>query len=552
MSLKISNGTVVDGTGKPRFKATVLVEDGVIAGLTDGSGPGADVELDASGCVVAPGFIDAHSHSDYAVLADPLLPAKLMQGVTTDVVGNCGLGFYPVNDIVFAYYDKLVKNLIGVTVEKFERLGDFTSALEARGGTGPNLGFLIPHGNVRAYVMGMRDGEPRPDELRAMEDLVDQGMRDGALGLSTGLVYPPGALASTRELVALAKVVARHGGLYASHIRNEGSGVLGAVLEAIEIGREAGCAVQISHMKVGTPLGWKKRTRRVMEVVEQARASGLDVTGDVYPYDSANTELAAIALPAWVFDGPPEEFSSRLRDPALREKIIKDFFQLMATMVNLPGVVKVLPKKWLLRRLLALVKKRVVVTAVKNNHEAEGMTLGDALKRYYPGCDVLDAVMDFIADEEGAVNISMHLMNQSSVDQFLKWPFTMVGSDSIVPVGGGNCHPRTYGTFPRVLSDVVGRGVLSLEQAIYKMTKFPATKFGFSKRGEIREGFHADLVVFDPGSIHDKAIFGDACQYPEGIKYIIVNGELAAENGKPTGIRAGKFLRRESYNSEEN
>lgn len=543
MSLKITNGAVVDGTGRPRYKSDVLVEGDTIARVeADLAAEPADTELDATGCVVTPGFIDVHSHTDFGILGNPPMAAKLMQGITTDVVGNCGLGFYPVNDRVFAYYEGIVKNLIGVEVQQFERLRDFMAAVETGRGTGINLGFLMPHGNVRAFVLGMREGEPTAEELTRAREILEQGMKDGALGMSTGLIYPPGSLASTSELVSLAEVVARYDGIYASHVRNEGAGVIEAIEEAISIGRQAGCRVEISHVKVGTPLGAKRKTKKLLATLEAARAAGVAVTADQYPYDSANTELAAMALPAWVFDGPADEFQDRLRDPANRERIVEEFYTLMMEQVHLPRVVRIVPKKTMLKLMLRLIRDRVIVTAVKHNHAAEGLTLGEAVAKYYPGQDVINGVLDFLADEEGAINISMHLMKQASIDLLQAWPHTMIGSDSIVPVEG-NCHPRSFGTFPRVLSECVARGVVSLEEAVRKMTSLPAETFQLAGRGYLKPGACADLVVFDPETVRDTAHFGAARSYPEGIKYVVVNGQLAARDGAPEDVLAGRVLR---------
>ncbi len=541
---KISGGMVVDGTGASGSKTDVLLDGERIIKIETNSNATVDKNIDASGLVVAPGFIDTHSHTDFGILGWPQMSAKLLQGVTTDIVGNCGLGFFPANDLVVSYYKSLVKPLIGVDVEGFTRLRDFMQAVERRG-AGLNLAFLLPQGNVRAYVMGVAEGSPTQDQLESMKKIVGEGMQDGAYGLSTGLVYPPGSLSTKSELIELCKVVTQYGGLYTSHVRNEGSGYTQALEEAIEIGRKSGCPVQISHIKISLPFKAMKRARAVIELLNRARAEGIMIHADLYPYTSAETMLAALILRPWVFEGGIEQFRARLRDPQIRARIIHEFLDIMFSMFTLPKPLRFIPRQTIAKIALSIMKKRLSITYVKNQHEVEGLTLSKALKLKYPKRDIFDAAMDFLADEEGSVGLSPRLMKQYTIDYFYQWPHAMVGSDSIVPVSG-NAHPRSFGTFPRVLHDIVGRGILSLELAVHKMTGLPAQTFGIKARGLIKEGYYADLVIFDPKTIRDTAVIGNARQYPEGIKYILLNGHLAVQDNQPAKELFGKVLRHET------
>lgn len=550
----IANGTVVDGSGAPGRRQDVLVEGTRVTRVEANLSVPPDCEvLDAAGCVVTPGFIDAHSHSDFGILANPQMAPKLIQGITTDVVGNCGLGFFPVNDEVHAYYETIVKNLIGVGVGQYARFADLARAIEA-GGTSMNLAFLIPQGNVRAFVMGMADGAPDPDQLEAMRAIVDESMAAGTFGLSTGLVYPPGSNSTTGELVALCEVVGAHGGVYATHVRNEGAEYPAALAEAIEIATRAGCRLQVSHVKITftlTQRGARKKARAVLEQFEAARAKGLELTTDLYPYTSANSELAALILQPWVYEGGPAAFQRRLRDPETRARIIADFLALVHEQFKLPAVLRVLGKKTVAKLMLAILKRKVRVLAVKHHHELEGLTLHEVFQREYPDRDVFDAVLDFLADEEGAISISPEMMKRASLETFFAWPHAMVGSDSIVPLEG-NCHPRTYGTFPRAIRDFsLDAPVVPLEELVRKMTSLPARVFGIPGRGLLRPGYHADVVAFDPESLRDRAVVGDACHYPAGIKFILVNGTLAARAGEPTGELAGEVLRHGPPSSPE-
>jgi N-acyl-D-aspartate/D-glutamate deacylase len=481
----IRGGTVIDGTGAPGTQADIGVTAGRIAavGALDGT---AEREIDASHRVVAPGFIDVHAHDDAAVLSTSM-DFKLMQGVTTDIVGNCGAGVAPA-------LGGGMRGLPGVELilgplpdATWDTFGEYMQVVDDAG-LAINVGCFVPHGIVRARHLSMERRAPDPGELEAMKADVDEGMAAGALGLSTGLIYMPGTFAETDEVVALASVAARHGGIYMSHIRNESEGLLDAVDEAITIGRNAGCAVQISHHKASARSVWGK-TADSIAMIEKAREDGTDVTFDVYPYTAGSTILAAARGVTRDIDGD-----------------------------------------------------EVLVASVQSHREYEGKTLtqiGHALGIDDPR----EVVNRVLADEPTAVAVFFS-MDEDDVRRVMAHPLCMIGSDGI-PSPTGKPHPRLYGTFPRVLGTYVRElGLVSLEEGVRKMTSLPAQRMNLPDRGLLREGFAADIVIFDPDTIADVATYQEPRQYPAGIDCVIVNGEVAAENGRQTAARSGKLLRR--------
>jgi N-acyl-D-amino-acid deacylase len=488
--LLIKGGRVVDGTGAPARDADVGVSDGRIAaiGALDGD---AGTVIDASGLVVAPGFIDVHSHDDTALLRDPLLDFKLAQGVTTVVCGNCGAGAAPANERLEAFYRRGVEGILG-PVEAFtwRSLGEFYDAVRAAKPS-INAAFLVPHGALRVASMGWERRAPTPEELETMKTHLAEGMEAGAVGMSTGLIYPPGAFAETDELIELARVVARHGGIYVSHIRNEGEHLLDAVREAIRIGEEAGLPVQISHHKASGRTNWGK-TKDSLPVIEEARARGLEVTIDVYPYTAASTALSALA---------PGGRLVREMDP-----------------------------------------HDIMIASVKYQHEFEGKRLDEIASMM--DLPVEDATGKLLRDEENTPVAVMFVMEEGDVRRVLQHSTCMIGSDGI-PSVTGKPHPRLYGTFPRVLGRYArDEGLLSLEQAVYKMTGLPAKTFRLADRGELREGAWADLVVFDQEAIADTATYEDPRRYPKGIAAVLVNGQVTVDEDGPSARQSGQVLAR--------
>jgi N-acyl-D-amino-acid deacylase len=409
-------------------------------------------------------------------------------------------------------------------------------------GTSVNAACLVPHGNVRAHVMGMAERAPEAGELRAMEQLIARAMEDGAFGLSTGLVYAPGAFAKVDELVALGRVAGAHGGFYASHIRDEAGRLVESVSEAIEVGRRARVGVQISHHKAVGIAAWGK-VKITLAMVDDARAEGIDVHSDVYPYTAGSTVLAAMIVSPWVFEGTSEEALARLRDPAVRERLWREHCERVGGLAKLPRALSFVPQRWVLRLVLAIAGRTVVLSSLRRHPEYEGLTLAKVARlRKRPA---FEAMLDLLVEEDLAVLAIAHMMRERDVQTVMRHPQTMFGTDGF-PVREGKPHPRMYGTYPRVLERYVReRRVLELEDAVRRMTSLPARKLGLARRGTLAVGHTADVVVFDAGRVHDRATFRDPKQAPEGISHVFVNGAWTVRDGKHTGARGGRVLRRQ-------
>jgi N-acyl-D-amino-acid deacylase len=488
--LVLRGGRVIDGAGGPAFAADVAIEAGRIAavGALDGE---ARRVLDVPGMAVAPGFIDVHSHDDVALINVPRMDFKSAQGVTTVVCGNCGAGAAPANERLQQFYRRGVEGILGPVQDfTWTSLPEFYDAVQAAR-PAVNAAFLVPHGALRVAAMGWERRAPSPAELATMRDLLAEGMAAGAVGMSTGLIYPPGAFAETDELIALAQVVSRYGGLYVSHIRNEGAHLLDAVREAIRIGEEGGVPVQISHHKASGRESWGK-TQESLPIIDAARARGVEVTIDAYPYTAASTALAAIA--------PRGQLAERM-DP-----------------------------------------HDVLVASVKHQHQYEGKRLDEIAAMM--DLPVEEATSRLLREEENSPVAVMFIMDEPDMRRVLQYPACMIGSDGI-PSPTGKPHPRLYGTFPRVLGHYAREeGLLSLEEAVHRMTALPARTFRLAERGEVRGGFWADLVVFDPAKVADTATYEEPRQYPLGISHVLVNGQVVVEDGRPLSPSAGRLLQR--------
>jgi N-acyl-D-amino-acid deacylase len=535
MSTLLKNGTIIGGRNIAPYKANILIEGNEIkeiGELTD-----ADVVLDCANLLIAPGFIDIHSHYDFSYLIDKYAMASVMQGITTEVVGNCGLGLAPMNSIVAAYYSQYVSFVIGdIEYQPFERIADFMDYIETNG-CSLNLAFLIPQGNIRAAIMKLDDRYPNSSEIVKMQELVTQGMEDGAFGLSTGLIYPPGSITTTQELVELCQIVKKYNGIYTSHIRDEGKGVISAIAEAIQIGKSSGVPVQISHIKV-TGAFPGSHPKQVMRLIETTRADGIDITADVYPYTAGNAVLSALLQP-WVFEGGRKQFLQNLSDPEKRQKIIKEFKEFIWTIADIPWFLRIIPKYIWFRLLPKILSKKVIISSIPKHTEFVGKTLWEALDTLYPDRPMMERFLDFLLEEEGQVMISMFLMKKANVIDFMRAPFAMFSTDNIASKEG-NPHPRVYGTFPRILKC----RLLPVEELIYKMTYLPAKRLGLTDRGTLEAGKKADIVVFDPEKIADTATHQNAKQFPIGIEYVFVNGVLTVEKGKHTNQLNGQIIRK--------
>lgn len=533
-----TGATLIDGTGLPARPGDLLLEDDRIAEI----GPcslSPDETVDARGLVIAPGFIDMHSHGDFSLPRDPEAGAKVLQGVTTEVIGNCGLGLHPSNDKVDELYQRIAPIIFGETGAMCSAsLADYRSRLEVPG-ISVNAAPLIAHGNVRGVVMGLSEADPTETEIAAMRELTAAGMAQGAYGLSTGLVYAPGAYAKTEEIVRLCEVVARSSGIYATHLRNEGSHLVEAVAEAIEIAERSRISVQISHHKAAGQFNWGK-VKTTLGMLDDANLRGLSIHSDVYPYTAGSTVLSAMFVPLWAFEGSPERMLERLRDPETRARIIRDAKEQLFSYVALPKWLSRVPKRWLLPFILRKMGEVIIINSVKKQRQYEGRRLGDiARERRTP---LHDTAIDLLIEEETAVSAIADVMSERDVRTVMSHPRTMIGTDGF-PLKDGKAHPRTYGTYPRVLEHYVGHlKLFTIEEAVYRMTGLVAEKLGMTDRGVLRQGAAADIVVLDPARVRDRATFKDPHNAPEGIQHVFVNGKWTVRDGKHTGARGGKVL----------
>jgi N-acyl-D-amino-acid deacylase len=497
----IAGGMVVDGTGSPPYRADVAIVGRTIVAI----GPGlanqhpARRVIDATGLIVAPGFIDLHAHLE-PLLDMPGAESHLRQGVTLALGGPDGSSALPVR-----------------------RWLDSAGAL----GLGINVATLVGHNTVRRAVMGTADRAPAADELSRMQRLVAEAMGDGAFGISTGLAYVPGAYSTTDEVVALARVAADSFGIYTSHMRDEARQVMESIHETLEIGRRAGIPVVITHAKVVGRPSWG-RSVEMLAAVDSARAAGYDVMLDVYPYAASHTGIGLL-VPAWSLADGDTAFARRVRDPVLRDSIIAASIDLIE---NERGGGDL---------------RFVQFSRVPWQRDLEGRTLADwARSRGLEPSARIGAELVIEALLNGGANAVYHVMNEDDVRRIMAHPMTMIASDGrLTRFGEGHPHPRAYGTFPRVLGRYVREeGVLTLEQAIAKMTWMPAERLGLYSRGRVLESMVADLVIFDPATIADRATYTDPHQYPVGIHWVIINGVVAVERGELTGARAGEALSR--------
>ena len=517
--LLIEKGLVIDGAGNPWFKADVGIVGDRVESVGNLRGADAERRIDCRGLVAAPGFIDIHSHSDFPILIDPRAESKVRQGVTVEVIGNCGTSAAPMNSEVRAYRERYMVNQFRSDFD-WETMEDYLNFIDKRG-ISFNTVALVGQGTVRQNVMGFEMRTPTDSELKTMKRLVAEAMEDGAWGMSTGLIYPPSCYADTDEIVELAKVLPKYGGVYFSHIRGEGDTLLEAVKEAIEIGERASVPVEIAHFKATGRRNWG-RTEESLRLVEEARRRGVDVTFDQYPYVASSTGLTAL-LPDWAHEGGARRLLDRLRDLEERRRIAES--------------PETEDRNW----------DNIVVSSAKIHPQYEGKSISEIAR--LEGKAPFDAVFDLLLAEEAQVDIVIFEMSEDDVRRIMRSPYMMVGSDgrAVAPrgiLGAGKPHPRYYGTFPRVLGHYVRGGVLTLEEAVRKMTSLPAQRLGLRDRGLLREGFKADIVIFDPYTVRDEATFTDPHRFPTGIPYVIVNGTLVVEKSTHTGALPGKTLKK--------
>jgi N-acyl-D-amino-acid deacylase len=562
----VKGGRIIDGTGNPWFYGDVLIKDGKIVDVGKFGEVEAAETIDARGLTVTPGFIDMHGHYEYEPLMDPpanQMECLLQQGITTGLTGNCGNSAAPVFALVHEPCWVTIDNpspeilvqpgimtyrLMSIEDARrwFSRFGcnldwrttaEYHERLRQRG-IPINLATLTGHNNLRAAVMGFEQRKPTEDEFRKMEALLVESLEQGSLGLSTGLVYPPSSFADLDELVRLAKVVAKHNGIYASHIRGEQDFLSEAIREAIEVGRLSGAPVEISHIKALGKSNWGE-SQGVLEMIEAARSSGVDVTCDQYPYTAQGVYCLWLThmLPKNAFKDGIEGLCRDLASKSYRETLKKEIASREGegNLLNSAG--------W----------DRIMIIGSKNKG-LEGKTVAE-ISRLTNSVDPFDAALDLIVQEKGIVPMIAHLMCEEDIENYLRFSSTMVGTDSYAPVAPGifgkgiisrgKPTPRQWGTFPRILGRYVrDRKLIRLEEAIRKMTGQPAARLGIKDRGLVRKNMWADIVVFDADRIRDRATWVEPRLYPEGIEYVLVNGKVAVRQGKYLPVFAGQVLLR--------
>jgi N-acyl-D-aspartate/D-glutamate deacylase len=527
--LLIRNGTIVDGSGNPWFHGDLAVRNDRIVAVGRVPPGQAKREIDARGLVVAPGFIDMHSHSDFLLLEDGNAQSKIRQGVTTEVLGE-GTSAGP-------YQGKLTPRGVsaGGTPARWTTLGGYFDTAQ-RAGIAVNIASYVGLDNIWQCVMGSSFARPSQAEREQMKALVDEAMREGAIGLSSMLAMPPGSLATADDIVELCKVVKRYGGIYSSHIRNEGTGVFEAVKEAIAIGERAGVPVDVIHLKIADQKLWGHMSE-VVALIEKARKRGVNVQANVYPYTRGNNNLASI-IPPWAHEGGTAQLLARLKDGKVRERLKKEIRE------GIPGWYNhytAVGGDW--SRML-----------ISGRGGYEGLTMdriiADKSRGRDSAPDPLDILFDLLIEQGGSVPTVYAHHTEKDMNLALVQPWCSIGSDGSAyavegPLRRGNPHPRNFGTFPRVLGVYVRQlGMLRLEDAVRKMTSLNAAKLGVADRGLLRPGCFADLTLFDPERIIDRATYEKPFQYNEGIEYVIVNGQVVLDRGKHAGARAGRALRR--------
>ena len=527
----IQNGTIFEGSGNCWFRADIGVKDGRIEHIGKLKEASAAQKIDAKKAVVAPGFIDTHSHSDLMLLVEPEAKQKIMQGVTTELLGQDGISCAPLTDEkIRTSMKKRLAGLLGtIDLEwSWNSFGDYLDALEQHR-TAPNIASLVPHGSVRASIMQFKDRIPSPGELEAMKHLLSKSMKEGGFGMSTGLVYPPCSYARPEELVELCKVVAEYHGVFVTHIRNESDYLVEALNEVIDVSKKAGVALHVSHFKVYGEAN-RPKLKDALALVDDARRSGVDITLDVYPYIAGSTMLDGM-IPHWAHRGGSEKLLERLQDPANRERIKKNW----DGREEIPGW-----DNWL--KWTGWAKIMITWVQSEKNKPLEGKTIAEIAQ--IVGKDPPEVVFDLLVEEELAVSEVDFWGREEDVATVMKHEASMVATDGLL---GGRPHPRVFGTYPRVLGKFVRKDrVLPLREALRKMTAFPAQRFGLQDRGLLREGFAADITIFDPDYVIDTATYQDPLQFPEGIKYVLVNGTVVNEKGRHTGQLPGKILRHQA------
>ncbi len=519
----IKYGMIYDGSASEPYVSNIAISGNKINSISSSEISDADIVINARGLAVSPGFIDTHAHSDFTIIADRRAEGKLCQGITTEINGNCGMSAAPLYGKTIEKREEDLKEL-GIK-ERWNTLKEYFDIIKNKG-IALNTATLVGHGNIRGSVVGYDDRIPSAKELTGMSELLKESIEQGAIGFSTGLIYPPGIYSRTEELIELSKVLAGRGLIYTSHMRSEGAMLIEAVQEVIKIGREAGVKVHISHIKTAGEQNWHKADK-VISLIYDYLEGGINITCDRYPYTSSSTDLDVI-MPSWVFTGSNEEEIKRLQNNKERQKIKREIKKEIIS-----------GNYW----------ENVTVSSVvsEKNRWMEGRTVADICKDMK--MDEIDFIFDLLVQERLRVGAIFTTMSEENMKRFISLPFCMIGSDSSARcfdgvTKKGRPHPRGFGTFPAFLGRYVrDEKVMPLSEAIHKITMLPALTFGLKGRGQIKEGMYADIVIFDPQKIIDRSTYENPFKKPEGIYYVFVNGIPAITEGKVTGKHAGRVLR---------
>ncbi|MDW0092038.1 D-aminoacylase [Clostridioides difficile] len=526
MRTLIKHGLIVDGNKTPAYEGDILIENEKILKISQDLNEEADKVIDAKGRVICPGFIDTHSHSDLVILVNPYNEVKIRQGITTEVLGQDGISMAPLPQEHISSWRKNLAGLDGESDEidwKYETTENYLKMMDYNG-VGLNETYLVPHGNVRMEAMGLEDRPATKEEIQKMCEITERELKAGAIGLSTGLIYIPCAYSLTEEIIEMCKVVAKYDGVFVVHQRSEANTILTSMEEIIEIGKQSGVKVHFSHFKVCGKANWKY-IPQVIELLEKAEKEGIRVSFDQYPYAAGSTMLGVV-LPPWAHSGGTDKLIERLSDENERAKMKKDIangIEGWDNFIEFAGI------------------DQIFVTSVKTekNKDVIGKSLLEIGKMR--GKDPLDATFDLLKEEENAVGMVDFYGLEEHIIGFMKRDEQNVCTDGLL---AGKPHPRAYGSFPKILGRYVRElNVLTIEEAVYKMTKKAATSFSIKDRGELKEGYFADIVIFDKDTVSGCDDFINSMQYPTGIDYVIINGNCVVEEGKYNKIKAGKVLK---------
>ncbi|MCB4305233.1 D-aminoacylase [Clostridioides difficile] len=526
MRTLIKHGLIVDGNKTPAYEGDILIENEKILKISQDLNEEADKVIYAKGRVICPGFIDTHSHSDLVILVNPYNEVKIRQGITTEVLGQDGISMAPLPQEHISSWRKNLAGLDGESDEidwKYETTENYLKMMDYNG-VGLNETYLVPHGNVRMEAMGLEDRPATKEEIQKMCEITERELKAGAIGLSTGLIYIPCAYSLTEEIIEMCKVVAKYDGVFVVHQRSEADTILTSMEEIIEIGKQSGVKVHFSHFKVCGKANWKY-IPQVIELLEKAEKEGIRVSFDQYPYAAGSTMLGVV-LPPWAHSGGTDKLIERLSDENERAKMKKDIangIEGWDNFIEFAGI------------------DQIFVTSVKTEKNKD--TIGKSLLEIgkMRGKDPLDATFDLLKEEENAVGMVDFYGLEEHIIGFMKRDEQNVCTDGLL---AGKPHPRAYGSFPKILGRYVRElNVLTIEEAVYKMTKKAATSFSIKDRGELKEGYFADIVIFDKDTVSGCDDFINSMQYPTGIDYVIINGNCVVEEGKYNKIKAGKVLK---------